>query len=416
MKTIYNILLLISIIISPFITNAQANILKFENEKKSKSTFNFKLVNNLIIIPVIINQSDTLNFILDTGLKTSLITNLPKKDSSMLKLAQKYTIKGLGIEGNLDVFLSYGNKIRMNGIVCNNYNFYIITDDKFNLSGELGMNIHGLIGADIFENFIVKINYSNNTLTFFDPQKFKYPRKNRNSQEMDLEISKSKPYINLNIKNEKDSLLKVKLLIDTGSGDALWLFDETNDEIIIPQNKRYTFLGKGLSGKIFGFQARTKQVNIGKHSLCNVSTSFPDSTSILNSFELDIIGRNGSIGAEMLRRFDIIFDYPNKKITLTKNKNFKDEFNFNMGGMEVQSIFGTFPIYRVSYILKNSPADLAGLRFGDNIIKINGESTFNYSVIEINSFMRLRQGKKISIVFLRGGVEYKTSFRLRKDI
>jgi hypothetical protein len=233
---------------------------------------------------------------------------------------------------------------------------------------------------------------------------------------MDLEISKSKPYINLNIKNEKDSLLKVKLLIDTGSGDALWLFDETNDEIIIPQNKRYTFLGKGLSGKIFGFQARTKQVNIGKHSLCNVSTSFPDSTSILNSFELDIIGRNGSIGAEMLRRFDIIFDYPNKKITLTKNKNFKDEFNFNMGGMEVQSIFGTFPIYRVSYILKNSPADLAGLRFGDNIIKINGESTFNYSVIEINSFMRLRQGKKISIVFLRGGIEYKTSFRLRKDI
>src|SRR5665648_1050863 len=39
----------------------------FDNPKKKSITINFKSSSNLIIIPVAINNSDTLNFILDTG-------------------------------------------------------------------------------------------------------------------------------------------------------------------------------------------------------------------------------------------------------------------------------------------------------------------------------------------------------------
>lgn len=414
MKKIYPIV--IAIFFLPVTLLGQVNKLKFENKNIKKTSFNFKLVNNLVVIPVLINESDTLNFILDTGLKTTLITNLPKKDSLMLKLAQKYTVKGLGTEGDLDVFLSYGNKIKVDGIICEYYNTYILTDDKFDLSGELGMNIHGLIGADIFENFIVRISYSTNRITIYDPDNFKYTRRDKKNVITDLVIYKSKPYIDLNVVNEQGENVKVKLLIDSGSSDALWLFPDTNEDIIVPDKNKYSFLGKGLSGRIYGYNARTKQLKIGRYFFNNITTSFPDSLSIVNSYNQDIMNRNGSIGAEILRRFDVIIDYKNQKLTLHKNKYFKDEFNFNMGGMEVRSIFGIFPIFEVSYINSGSPADKAGIKVGDQIVRINGINTFNYSVIEINSMMRNKEGKKINIIFLRGGVEYKVTFRLKKDL
>ena len=46
-----------------------------------KIVVHFKLENNLIIIPVQINNSSTLNFILDTGLKNTIITELNKIES-----------------------------------------------------------------------------------------------------------------------------------------------------------------------------------------------------------------------------------------------------------------------------------------------------------------------------------------------
>jgi type II secretory pathway component GspD/PulD (secretin) len=49
----------------------------FDNPRDKSITIKFKSASNLIIIPVTINESDTLNFILDTGVKYPIITELP---------------------------------------------------------------------------------------------------------------------------------------------------------------------------------------------------------------------------------------------------------------------------------------------------------------------------------------------------
>ena len=48
----------------------------FENAKTKKMVLPFKLVHNLIVLPGFINGSDTLNFILDTGVSHTMITSL----------------------------------------------------------------------------------------------------------------------------------------------------------------------------------------------------------------------------------------------------------------------------------------------------------------------------------------------------
>lgn len=418
---ILNIKCILILITLLFVANlqsitAQNSKIHFENTNDTKVKLNFKLRNNLVVIPVLINESDTLNFILDTGLKTSLITKLPVKDSLMLKFANKYTVKGLGGEGDLDVYHSYGNKLKIKSIVAENYSFYIVTDDKFDLSSDLGMNIHGLIGSDIFENFIVKINYSNETIEFYNPQYFKYSKRELKTQNLPLEFYQTKPYITLNYENTLGEKSPVKLLIDSGSSDALWLFRTENDKIVLPEKTRYTFLGKGLSGRIYGYHGRTKSLQIGKYLLTDITSSFPDSNAIMNSKSLDIIGRNGSVGAEILRRFDVIIDYHNKKITFKKNLHFKEKFFFNMAGLEVGSMVGLIPVFRITYIRENSPAHKAGIQVGDRLLTINGTEAFKYSVLEINSLMHSKNRKKINLVLQRGETQYKASFKLKNDL
>src|SRR5690606_1669549 len=64
--------------------------------KRKSITFPFKLVHNLIIIPVQINDSQPLNFILDSGVKNTLITRLNYSDSLSLNEAGRISIQGLG--------------------------------------------------------------------------------------------------------------------------------------------------------------------------------------------------------------------------------------------------------------------------------------------------------------------------------
>ncbi len=59
-------------------------------------SFHFDLINNPIIIPVIINNSDTLHFILDTGINNTIISELSLGDSLSLKYARQIRMNGLG--------------------------------------------------------------------------------------------------------------------------------------------------------------------------------------------------------------------------------------------------------------------------------------------------------------------------------
>lgn len=393
------------------------NKLFFSDTTQTKLTFDFRLVSNQIIIPVQINKSDTLNFILDTGLKTSIITQIPPKDSLMLKYARKLKIKGLGNDGELEVSHSYGNTVKIHDIESNDFSFYIILDDKFQLSAELGMEIHGLIGGDLFKSFTVKIDYSTLKITFYKTGSFKYRRRHRKRfVTIPLIFHKSKPYIQLPVVTSDNDTILAKLLIDTGSSDALWLFAGSNDKIKIPQKHRESYLGKGLSGNIYGSQARVKELHIGKYKVKDIAAAFPQMSMIANSRVQDIPGRNGSIGAEIMRRFTVIFDYKNKKLLLKRNRNFRQKFNFNMAGFEVKAPYGLLPIFIISYVRKGSPADKAGVKTGDILSYLNGKAAYDYNVLEINSMTRERAGKRIRMIIKRNGIEKKIKFRLLKDL
>lgn len=422
---------------------SQSNF-RLENAAERQSV-SFKLSNNLIIFPIEVNGRP-LNFILDSGVGATLLFNLYAKDSVMLHNKEKVRLQGLGSEESVEAVLSKGNLFTFGNIKGFNQSLYLILDDSFDLSSKLGITVHGIIGYEIFKDFVVDINYGTKRINFYIPDKFKH-KICKKCETFELDFFKLKPYINVGVKLDAVSakIIPIKLLIDSGGSDALWLFENSHPNILSPKKYFNDFLGEGLSGTVYGKRSKINALVIGKFELKNPTVSFPDSLSI--SYARQFEERNGSLGAAVLKRFNVTFDYRNRKISLKAGSYFKEPFRYNMSGIELvyngkqlvkeqnYTSIGltdsdaankqntvildynykyTFkPSYKIHSIREGSPAYNAGLLAGDIVIKINGKFAYELPLDEIIGKFFQKEDTRISLVVERNGKDYEYHFLLK---
>lgn len=379
--------------------------------RASSVTVPFQYVNNLMVIPLRINNSDTLRFILDTGVKTALITGLSGGEVVQLNGTRKIKIRGLGEGEELEALLSYGNRFDiLSQVRGDNHDVLVLTDDIFFLSTKLGMHVHGIIGYDVFKNFIVEIDYQLQRLTLHRPEKFK--RKPANL--IPMAIDDGKPYVQAEVEIEEGKKLPMRLLIDTGASYALALETLSDPRLTLPARTIDAYLGRGLSGDIWGKQGRIKSFSIGKYKFKNLVAAFPDSLATIQI--TGMAKRNGQIGAEVLKRFKLIIDYPNGRLFLRPSEAYKKPFYHSLSGVEIISPMPGVPVYQVGEISRLSPAEAAGLQRGDELLDINGRKTFLLSLNQIIDMMQSKPGKKITMHIRRGSEIHKIEFVLRQPI
>lgn len=441
MKKIYIFIVFLLSINSIF---SQGNF-KFISNKK-KISIPFQVGNNLVIIPIELNGVK-LNFLLDTGVESTILFSLEEADSISFKNLEKIKIKGLGSGKAIEALHSKENDLRINGFVDDKHEVFIILDQDVNFSSQVGIPVHGIIGYNFFKDHFVEINYKAKRVVVYRDMKDYSKSKLKSFEEIPISLELEKPYIfaDLLLNNEN---INAKLLVDTGGSDAIWLFED-GEKIKSPDDYFVDFLGKGFSGDIHGKRARIKRINIGKEEINLPTISFPDKESLQNaSF---VKNRKGSIGSEILRRFITIYDYKNGKMFFKKNSDFDDPFNYNMSGMEIQHIglqwikeevqfktnllsnvkdevsvyesgrqnnlkyqFALKPVYEVINVRKSSPADLAGIKKGDILAVLNGKYAFRYKLQDIISLMQSEEGKWIKLEVERNGTIFKTKFQLKK--
>lgn len=385
----------------------------FIDSTKKEATIDFELINNLIVIPVLVNNSDTLHFILDSGIKTTIITSL--KGDMRFYIANVKTLNGLGSETPLNAIHTYRNKINIGGkIEMTLQDIFVLEVDKFHLSRKMGTEINGLIGSAIFNNFVVKINYDKKQITFYNPKKFKAQRYRRWT-EYPIDVFNEKPYINIMVTMCNNVSFRATLLIDLGASDALWLFPESNKFIGFDTTRRRYYVGQGLNGDIFGYLETNGKIYLDKSIIIkDIVYTMPDTAYLKVKEGYDISGRNGLIGSEIIRRFNIILDYPHKRIYLKKNSHFKEKFYSDLSGMEIETPYPGLPIFKVFMVQYGSPADSAGIKPGDQILKINHSRASWLDMNEITRIFKSKEGKKLKLILNRDGKEIETELILRE--
>jgi hypothetical protein len=411
-----------------------------------KQTISFKLISNLIVIPIEVNDKK-LNFILDSGVGSTVLFNIEKRDSVNLRNVKPIKLKGLGNAEPVDAILSTNNKFKFKNVVSGNQKLYVIFNDFFDLSSKLGTTIHGIIGYDLLKDFLVKINYSTKKITFYNVDKINFKGCNKCTP-FNLEFYKLKPYISAGVKLEANNpkITEVKLLIDSGGSDAMWLFENTHSDLKPPKKYFDDYLGEGLSGPVIGKRSKIDALILGNYMLKEPTVSYPDSLSIVHALQFK--ERNGSLGANILKRFTVYFDYKNSKIYLKKNSSFKNPFRYNMSGLELvhngkiivkelkQETFNfkdqgkatgsTYialdyrykfkPSYKIERVVKDSPAYEAGILPGDILIKINGKYSYDLKLEEIVHKFYQKEGTLVRVVVERNGQNYLFEFRLKSRL
>ncbi|MBR9914884.1 MAG: PDZ domain-containing protein [Algicola sp.] len=413
----------------------------FNMPGKKSDKIKFQLINNLIILPIELNGVP-LSFLLDTGVSKPILFNITNTDSLQIKNVETVYLRGLGGGEPIEALKSSRNFFKLGDAININQDIYVVFDDSINFTSRLGVDVHGIIGYDIFKNFIVEINYVSQYIKLNKPESYKY-RRCKKCEEFNLSFYNNKPYVEAEVKIDT-SFVPVNLLIDTGSSDALWLFEDETLGIQPLQNKMFhDFLGKGLSGNVYGERSKVKTFKLKSFELRNVNAAFPDSASISHARKLK--GRNGSFSGELLKRYHHIFDFQRAKITMKKNGNFNAPFYYNRSGIileqsgfkevreeEDRSIksYGTRgegntqvdlskyykyslkPIYSVFELRKGSPAEKAGIMVGDVILSINGKKTSNLKLQNIVRYFKNDVGKLIRLTVDRNGQTMYFQFKL----
>ncbi|MCF8244600.1 MAG: aspartyl protease family protein [Saprospiraceae bacterium] len=372
----------------------------------------FEFKNNLILVNVTFNNTFPLKFIFDTGAENTILAKRTITDLLGVRYEREFKVLGSDMQTELTAYLVRGIHLKIEDMVSPNQTMLVLEEDYFNFEELLGIQIHGILGANIFKGLSVKINFRNKVITLMKSETGKLP--NENYQVLPILVEKNKPYLETFVRTQNDTIVKVKLLVDTGAMLALLLNTDSHPGLKAPENAVSGNIGTGLGGFLKGHVGRVSELNFGDIQCNEVITNFQDYEEGMDSSLM--LDRNGIIGNGILSRFDVIIDYPALKMYLQPNKSFKKEFKFDKSGLVVIAADFQLSKYIVHSVISGTPAALAGVLPGDEISRLNFAPAGMLTLERINQILRKKEGKKIVLVVKRNNKKHKLIFNLKKIV
>lgn len=395
-----------------FIKKIDAQFLGYQlDDGKAKTSFPFEFINNLIIVPIILNDSIPVKFILDTGVRTTLLTD----ETSLIKASafnRPVTIGGLGLIREINAMVASNVSLKLPGITGRGQTLIVLKEDYLQLQSHIGLNVHGILGYDFFNAFVVQIHYGKKIITVFEKNTF-VPKRRMGAHH--IKIENGRPYTEASIVQMDGTIISGSFLIDSGASHSLMLEIDKDTAIMLPENNLKTIVGWGLGGEIDGAMARIKSFKWAGFAFNKVLVSF---TSGLQSIVLAQSSkpRIGSIGGEILSRFTTVYDYQNNTIYLKKNFYFNRGFEYNLSGIDIIATGNNFKTFTVVHVVENGPGYNVGILPGDIIMSVNGNGAGTLVLEDINALFRSNVGVIVNLVIMRNYTFHNVKLRLKRII
>ncbi|MFK7926504.1 MAG: PDZ domain-containing protein [Bacteroidia bacterium] len=396
----------------PMQSQAKTAGFTFSNPNAKSVRIPIEIQHNVVLIPLKINGSFEMTFILDTGVKTTILTESVLMAFLGFDTLQPVRLRGLGEGDYIDGLLAQDVSMRLPGVVGNGINMIILPDDLISYSSLFGRPVHGIIGYEIFGQFIVEINYQHKYLILHDPFSYRPPRNKRRYETLPIHIKRFKPYVSAKMDDGHGNVIERDWLIDTGASHSISLYDP---KLPIPDPSIDAFLGMGLSGNVYGKIGRVSSFQMGIFEFDEIIAGFPNANALYLPEE-DLQTWYGNIGSEVISRFNVIFDYFHGRLILRKNASYKEPFYYNISGLEIMTKGVEFDDFVVSYVRPNSPAEKAGIKIDDEIVSLNGVSVNGLGISDIYQSLRRKVGKRVNIRIRRGDKMMKIRFAIVTQI
>lgn len=370
------------------LANTHAQEILPQKEAKFITRFPFKQFSGgvMVLQALFANIPDTLNFILDSGSggisldsATCAEFNIPIKPSDT-------TITGIG--GVRKVSFAFDQSLTLPGLKIEHLNFHVNNYEV--LSSVYGEKVDGIIGYSFFSRYIVKINFDSSILEIYSPGKIDYPKNGTTLHPAFTNL----PIQWLNIKDKRS--LGFNFYFDTGAGLCLLMSEKfaSDSGILLSRRKPVITQAEGMGGKIQMRLTLIKEVKVGPYRFRAVPTYLYKDDYNVTSYPFT----GGLLGNDLLRRFNMIFNYPNHEIHLEPNTHFNEDFDYAYTGLGIYFVNGKI---MVEDVIAGSPADKAHFKINDEIIAVNKNFSLN---MQAYKYILQKPFEAVSVLIRRDGI------------
>lgn len=394
-----------------FVLSGAAQQLYIFDRGKSKAEIPFEYKNNFILVKVWLNKFIPLNFIFDTGAEYTILAKREYTDLLGVEYGKEFSLIGADLSIELKAHLAKSIDIKLNGMSAPKRNILVLEDNYFKFEEYTGLVIDGILGADLFRHFVVKIDYKRQVLTFYNPQNFELKS---GYTPFSITTDDGKVFLKTTIDFQDSLKIDANLLVDSGAGLSLLLHTNTHPDFKLPTTTITGNIGLGLGGFMEGYLGRIKSLQLPPFGFNNLITNFQELPPRVDS--ISITNRDGIIGNGLLSRFEVIIDYLNHTLHLKPRKNYNRGFKYDRSGLVLLAGGDSFDKIEIRNVVPDTPAAEAGLLPGDEIVNINFIPVSLTSLPAINRKLQGKIGKKIRLAIKRDGKKLIKKFTLRDII
>jgi hypothetical protein len=366
----------------------------------------FEMANNHILLRVRVGQSPPMWFVLDTGDKYAVIDSQSAKNI------------GLSLGGEVDM-IGVGSQ-HMTANYVTNSSYSVVGLDGFAQPIVLalpldGLAVHsghassGIIGFDFLSKFVVEIDYDRKMLILHNRDQYQY---RGDGEYLPLTFNHGHPNIPARITQAGRAPIDGTFLIDVGDGGALTLNSPFVTQERLMDSSGTTAIrttGYGVGGKFESPVGRIKQLEIGHFVIDKPVTAFSNAQS--GAFASTDV--QGSIGADILRKFKVILDYAHNRVIFERGAHYAEPLEFDMSGLALAADISKKSL-TVDDVYPDSPALEAGIQTGDSLTLIDGRPISDFSLSDVR--VMFKHPTQYDVVFNRGGRRVEVALKLRRMI
>ncbi|KAF2078981.1 aspartyl protease family protein [Flavobacterium sharifuzzamanii] len=322
-------------------------------EVKEVASIPFEIIENGIAIKIKLNKADREFLMLfDTGADgMALNPDSAYKAGVVVTKSKSASVVG----GSQQVQYSADNTIYIGDQVLKNQGLVIFPKHGV---------YDGLFGANLLRNFITSVNFDTMTIDLYNFGNFKYWGK---AKPLVFDYKSGLPVVKMNLTFEDKKTVEGSFTFDTGADYDLIAYGPFNHKNNLEANLKTEY-----SSVNYSLGKQTKIVGGAIPNIAINGNNFPNVTIALQ--EYDEANKNwafadGSLGIDLIRRFNFTINLLDKTVYLEPNKSFKKAPSIYLGGLILD--FDESQNLLVKRIIDQENEDLKKVKIGAKVTQIN---------------------------------------------
>jgi hypothetical protein len=374
-------------------------------------TIKFDFYANSIFFPGTINGRGPFRLLFDTAANGSPLNSSRIKDVGLPVLSEYDRPNSGGGENATHFSTLPGARVEFGGARLDLPELLAIPMDE--LAAIYGCALDAIIGRQLMEKYVVKIDYDTRTLTLFDPDTLQYSGP---GTVLPISIIRGGAQVRAKL-TLAGRTLEGNFLIDAPFPDAVMFTTPFHHAHNLTSAARKLTprlipgLSHGVGGRIEEVHGRLESLSIGPYTLKLPTATFPESEA--GAFARTDIA--GILGGEVWRRFRVWLDYAHHRLILEPAAHYDDPFEFDASGLLIRTTGPPFREFVVSTVVEDTPGSEAGVHVGDRVLAIDGRPAADFTMWDIRSMLR-KADRRYSFKLRRGDTELEATLVTRRLI